>query len=147
MSFPIKILFALISILLAFLPWIGFGMILDRIKILDLIPWPYSSYIYLGSYGLFVILSYSILAKFTGNPILSPKEKGSRIWILFIRTGIAILSVSGAFVVWRGMVFFIDKISWDAGFSLSPFHVAGWLLFGILSIVIYSFMVKLQQRR
>ena len=143
MSFPIKILFALLSILLAFLPWTVLGMVLDHIKkILDFIPWPYSSYIYLGSYGLFVILSYLILVKFTGNLTPPVNEQGSHVWFLFIRTGIAILSVSGAFAAWRGVVFLVDKISWDAGFSLSPFHVAGWILFGVLSIVIYSFMVR-----
>ncbi len=146
----IKGLLALISIVMAGVAWLGVTIFIEYT---GLVYWVnrgvrrynlmFESWL---SFGLFAILFYSVLLRMTGTTKQLAKLPLQRLRTAIMRFTMAVLSVVSAFATWRVLVFIADyMISWDVGFYLSPFRVFGWILFGILSIVIYSFMVKMRR--
>lgn len=147
--FFLKGLLALISIVMAGIAWLGTTIIIEYSglvywlnKVIRRYNLMFESWL---SFGLLAILFYTVLLRLTGTTEL-PKPPGHRLGRAAVRFIMAVLSTVCAYAIWYGLFSLADYVvSREAGFYLSPFRVVGWILFGILSIVIYSFMTKLQQ--
>lgn len=139
-----KMIIAMLSVLLTFPAWIVFGWFLEYIKLSEFVPWPYSSYLYMGSFGLLSASFYTIISRLTLTREESQRTTSGKFSTWTVKLAAGMISVFLAGMTWLGIVFVMDRLKLPFGlvFQLSQFGAAGWILFGILSIVIYSFMVK-----